>query len=171
MPSHHPRKKIRSHPPTTGPSRMNSRAFNFAHRTQMRKALFRAASRSPGAHEATIESGWSLTCPELSGPGRTPHSLARRAPRAGAPRRAPTRPAQSGCAPEAGPAPRPPSPGQPGRARRRPRPHRARKQGQSCRRAGGRARPVPGRRPGNTGQGRGLGGRRAADTGEPAAPT
>jgi hypothetical protein len=37
-----------------------------------------------------------------------------------------------------------------------PRPHRARKQRQSCRRAGGRARLAPGRRPDNIRQGRGA---------------
>lgn len=129
----------------------------------MTKALFRVPSRSPGAHEATIfKSGWSLTLPQLSGPTSSPaRQDSRRASHSGdgvREHRAGDLAARPGVAAHLrrGPAPRPPYAGQPGPALA---PHRAEARTELSPR-GRRARPVPGGRPGNTGQGRGLGGQR-----------
>lgn len=104
-----------------------------------------------------LKSRWSFTCQELArptspGPRKTPAQPRRGAWHEGAHRGVPPLQAQNWSAPETRTCP----------TRPWHRPHKAPKQGQGCCRAGARARPVPDRSPGNTSQGQGLRGHRAA---------
>lgn len=169
MPSHHPRKKIRSHP-TTDLNKINS-SFQLSTLATNDQGTLQSPLSQPGSPRGNyIQVGVvphlapALWADLFPGPAGLPQSLAQWGRSAGAPGRGPSRPARGGSAPEAGTRPTSalgsawPGPG--------PTPCGSKDRAVAAREAGTpgtgwspgqhRARPGP---------------RRAADTGEPAAPT
>lgn len=141
---------------TTGPNKTNSRDCNFQQRPQVDQGTLQYSMKQPITQVKVVPHLPGAWGANLSQTGQDPRTASPRGTACGSALQSPTGQAHGRTAPEAGSHP---TPGQ--STRPCPRLHRARKQGQDCCRTGRAGTPGAGRRPGNTGQGEGLGGQRA----------